>query len=105
MRTETRIFGARGLKFQKHWRTEFGHYYICKDSKWILNKFLKIKFKIEIVSIQKNLKKNCLRKNRDLQIDIEYFPYDKQNCTMKFGGWSYNGFLLDVRQLPASFFF
>jgi nicotinic acetylcholine receptor, invertebrate len=35
------------------------------------------------------------------QIDIEYFPYDKQKCTMKFGGWSYNGFLLDVSQLPA----
>uniref|UniRef100_A0A914ZGI1 Nicotinic acetylcholine receptor alpha subunit 8 n=1 Tax=Parascaris univalens TaxID=6257 RepID=A0A914ZGI1_PARUN len=36
-----------------------------------------------------------------LQIDIEYFPYDKQSCSMKFGGWSYNGFLLDVRQLPS----
>jgi len=36
-----------------------------------------------------------------LQIDIEYFPYDSQNCSMKFGGWSYNGFLLDVSQLPV----
>ncbi|GMS93904.1 hypothetical protein PENTCL1PPCAC_16079, partial [Pristionchus entomophagus] len=34
-------------------------------------------------------------------IDIEYFPYDSQECTMKFGGWSYNGFLLDVRQIPS----
>nr|AUO38744.1 nicotinic acetylcholine receptor alpha subunit 8 [Ascaris suum] len=34
-------------------------------------------------------------------IDIEYFPYDKQSCSMKFGGWSYNGFLMDVRQLPS----
>ncbi|MFH4980510.1 hypothetical protein AB6A40_007219 [Gnathostoma spinigerum] len=34
-------------------------------------------------------------------IDIEYFPYDRQSCSMKFGGWSYNGFLMDVRQLPS----
>ena len=34
-------------------------------------------------------------------IDIEYFPYDTQTCRMKFGGWTYNGFLLDVRQLPV----
>ncbi|GMR52668.1 hypothetical protein PMAYCL1PPCAC_22863, partial [Pristionchus mayeri] len=34
-------------------------------------------------------------------IDIEYFPYDSQECSMKFGGWSYNGFLLDVRQIPS----
>eukprot|EP00081_Caenorhabditis_elegans_P026277 NP_509745.2 AcetylCholine Receptor [Caenorhabditis elegans] len=34
-------------------------------------------------------------------IDIEYFPYDTQTCWMKFGGWTYNGFLLDVRQLPV----
>ncbi|VDM54060.1 unnamed protein product [Angiostrongylus costaricensis] len=33
-------------------------------------------------------------------INIEYFPYDSQSCSLKFGGWSYNGFLLDVRQLP-----
>ncbi|RCN32674.1 Neurotransmitter-gated ion-channel ligand binding domain protein [Ancylostoma caninum] len=35
-------------------------------------------------------------------INIEYFPYDSQSCTLKFGGWSYNGFLLDVRQLPSA---
>ncbi|KAK6763226.1 hypothetical protein RB195_023801 [Necator americanus] len=34
-------------------------------------------------------------------INIEYFPYDSQSCSLKFGGWSYNGFLLDVRQLPS----
>ncbi|KAI1730908.1 neurotransmitter-gated ion-channel transmembrane region domain-containing protein [Ditylenchus destructor] len=33
-------------------------------------------------------------------IDIEYFPFDKQSCQMKFGGWSYNGFLLEVSHLP-----
>ncbi|CAD5228962.1 unnamed protein product [Bursaphelenchus okinawaensis] len=35
------------------------------------------------------------------QIDIEYFPYDKQSCSMKFGGWSYNGFLLNMVQLTS----
>ncbi|KAI6210764.1 Nicotinic acetylcholine receptor alpha subunit 8 [Aphelenchoides besseyi] len=34
-------------------------------------------------------------------IDIEYYPYDKQTCQMKFGGWSYHGFLMDVEQLPS----
>ncbi|KAE9547316.1 hypothetical protein FO519_009471, partial [Halicephalobus sp. NKZ332] len=33
-------------------------------------------------------------------IDIKYFPYDIQSCGMKFGGWSYNGFLMDITQLP-----
>lgn len=34
-------------------------------------------------------------------IDIEYYPYDLQRCEMKFGGWSYNGFLMNVEQLPS----
>uniref|UniRef100_A0AC34F3F2 Uncharacterized protein n=1 Tax=Panagrolaimus sp. ES5 TaxID=591445 RepID=A0AC34F3F2_9BILA len=34
-------------------------------------------------------------------IDITYYPYDIQSCQMKFGGWSYNGFLLDITQLPS----
>ena len=25
-------------------------------------------------------------------IDITWFPFDDQNCEMKFGSWSYNGF-------------
>ncbi|VDD94600.1 unnamed protein product, partial [Enterobius vermicularis] len=32
------------------------------------------------------------------EINIEYFPYDIQTCLMKFGGWAYDGFALDVRQ-------
>ncbi|KAL1226707.1 Acetylcholine receptor subunit alpha-like [Trichinella spiralis] len=36
------------------------------------------------------------------QIDIQYFPYDLQRCYMKFGGWTYNGFYLDMRQIPTS---
>ncbi|VEL38799.1 unnamed protein product [Protopolystoma xenopodis] len=25
------------------------------------------------------------------QIDVEFFPFDIQACSMKFGSWSYNG--------------
>lgn len=35
-------------------------------------------------------------------IDIEHFPFDKQTCFMKFGGWSYNGYLLDVTPLTEN---
>ncbi|KAI1729880.1 neurotransmitter-gated ion-channel ligand binding domain-containing protein [Ditylenchus destructor] len=33
-------------------------------------------------------------------IDVSWFPYDLQNCNMKFGAWSYTGFYVDLRQLP-----
>ena len=29
------------------------------------------------------------------QIDITWFPFDDQNCDMKFGSWTYNGFKVD----------
>uniref|UniRef100_A0A0N5AJ91 Neur_chan_LBD domain-containing protein n=1 Tax=Syphacia muris TaxID=451379 RepID=A0A0N5AJ91_9BILA len=35
-------------------------------------------------------------------ISTEYFPYDIQSCVMKFGGWTYTGHLLNVRQLPVN---
>ncbi|VEL08652.1 unnamed protein product [Protopolystoma xenopodis] len=31
------------------------------------------------------------------QIDVEYFPFDKQNCTLKIGTWTHNGHLIDLR--------
>ncbi|XP_025416913.1 acetylcholine receptor subunit alpha-type acr-16-like isoform X4 [Sipha flava] len=30
------------------------------------------------------------------KIDITWFPFDDQNCIMKFGSWTYNGFQLDL---------
>uniref|UniRef100_A0A914GQE7 Uncharacterized protein n=1 Tax=Globodera rostochiensis TaxID=31243 RepID=A0A914GQE7_GLORO len=33
-------------------------------------------------------------------IKVKWFPYDKQECKMKFGAWSYTGFYVDLRQLP-----
>ena len=29
-------------------------------------------------------------------IDILYFPYDEQTCYMKFGSWTYDGYMLDI---------
>jgi len=29
-------------------------------------------------------------------IDITHFPFDIQNCQMKFGSWTYDGFKLDI---------
>ena len=31
------------------------------------------------------------------KIDITWFPFDDQDCDMKFGSWTYNGFKLDLR--------
>ncbi|XP_060854687.1 acetylcholine receptor subunit alpha-type acr-16-like isoform X2 [Rhopalosiphum padi] len=30
------------------------------------------------------------------KIDITWFPFDDQNCLMKFGSWTYNGFQIDL---------
>lgn len=32
-------------------------------------------------------------------IDVEFFPFDKQECHMKFGSWTYNGWLVDLSHL------
>jgi len=31
------------------------------------------------------------------QIDITWFPFDDQHCSIKFGSWTYNGFNLDFQ--------
>jgi nicotinic acetylcholine receptor len=30
-------------------------------------------------------------------IDVEYFPFDEQTCTMKFGTWTYDGTVVDLK--------
>ncbi|VDM82254.1 unnamed protein product [Strongylus vulgaris] len=35
-------------------------------------------------------------------IDIAYFPFDSQHCTMKFGSWTYSGFFTDLRNASVS---
>lgn len=32
------------------------------------------------------------------KINVEYFPFDSQNCTMKFGSWTYDGYRVDVQK-------
>jgi nicotinic acetylcholine receptor, invertebrate len=29
-------------------------------------------------------------------INVEFFPFDEQHCTMKFGSWTYDGFQVDL---------
>ena len=33
------------------------------------------------------------------KIDITWFPFDDQDCEMKFGSWTYNGFKVNFRYL------
>ncbi|XP_071040990.1 acetylcholine receptor subunit alpha-like 1 [Parasteatoda tepidariorum] len=33
------------------------------------------------------------------QIDVQYFPFDKQDCFMKFGSWTYDGYQVDLKHL------
>ncbi|KAJ8878209.1 hypothetical protein PR048_018786 [Dryococelus australis] len=36
------------------------------------------------------------------EINVEYFPFDEQSCTMKFGSWTYNGFQVSL-PIPSVF--
>ena len=33
------------------------------------------------------------------EIDVRYFPYDIQTCFMKFGSWTYDGFLINLKHI------
>ena len=37
-------------------------------------------------------------------IDVEFFPFDEQSCTLKIGSWTYDGYSVDIRHkdLPLS---
>lgn len=35
-------------------------------------------------------------------IDVEYFPFDEQTCTMKFGTWTYDGNSVDLKHKSQS---
>ncbi|XP_071804967.1 neuronal acetylcholine receptor subunit alpha-10-like isoform X2 [Asterias amurensis] len=39
--------------------------------------------------------KPCLLKST-CKIDVKYFPFDYQECTMKFGSWTYNSFQMSL---------
>ena len=30
------------------------------------------------------------------EIDVEFFPFDEQTCFMKFGSWTYDGYMVSI---------
>lgn len=36
------------------------------------------------------------------EIDVEFFPFDQQTCFMKFGSWTYDGYMLDLQHLQQT---
>ena len=38
------------------------------------------------------------------EIDVEYFPFDEQECYLKFGSWSFDGYLVRrIRTIVTDF--
>ncbi|XP_013911907.1 PREDICTED: neuronal acetylcholine receptor subunit alpha-7-like, partial [Thamnophis sirtalis] len=35
------------------------------------------------------------------RIDVRWFPFDTQKCNLKFGSWTHDGWLLDLRMLES----
>ena len=36
-------------------------------------------------------------------IDVEFFPFDVQECWMKFGSWTYDGFMVRRKSMRKDF--
>jgi len=36
------------------------------------------------------------------RIDVTFFPFDEQRCTLKFGSWTYDGLQMDLVNLSAT---
>ena len=36
------------------------------------------------------------------RIDVTFFPFDEQRCSLKFGSWTYDGFQMDLVNLSSS---
>lgn len=34
-------------------------------------------------------------------VDVRWFPFDIQKCELKFGSWTYDGWLLDLQMSDA----
>lgn len=34
-------------------------------------------------------------------VDVRWFPFDIQRCELKFGSWTYDGWLLDLQMNEA----
>ena len=35
-------------------------------------------------------------------IDVEFFPFDEQQCTLKIGSWTYDGYSVDIKHMATS---
>ncbi|CAL8069496.1 unnamed protein product [Orchesella dallaii] len=64
-----------------------GNYEVTIMTKAILNYTGTVKWKPPAI-----YKSSC-------EIDVEYFPFDQQTCTMKFGSWTYDGYTVDLRHI------
>ncbi|XP_053202381.1 acetylcholine receptor subunit alpha-like 1 [Panonychus citri] len=64
-----------------------GDYVITKLTKAIVTSDGKVSWKPPAI-----FKSSCT-------IDVEYFPFDQQTCQMKFGIWSYDGLLIDLKHI------
>jgi len=71
-------------------RSADGNYEVTIMTKAILNHTGKVTWKPPAI-----YKSFC-------EIDVEYFPFDEQTCFMKFGSWTYDGYLVSYSTLYFS---